>query len=45
MYWISQAYADVFEVMLGHSNVYRSTDRCDKHIRSGEKYYRKQSTS
>ncbi len=45
MNWINQAYADVYEVMLGHSDVYRSTGRCNKHIRSGKKYYRKQRTS
>ncbi len=40
MNWIMQAYADVYRVTLGQSDVYASTVKCNKHLRTGEKTHR-----
>lgn len=37
MNWILQAYADAYTVMLGQSDNYRSSQKCDKHTGSRDK--------
>ncbi len=43
MNWLTQAYADIYKVTLGQSDVYGTSVKCNKHRRTGEKTYRKRS--
>ena len=40
MTWLIQTYADVYEVLLGRSDVYGTSVKCDKHLRSRERTHR-----
>jgi hypothetical protein len=40
MNWLLRAYADIYKVTLGQSDIYDPSVKCNKHLRSGEKSFK-----